>query len=143
MDYIREWRNLRLVRRMVDGEVFDKQQVDLLVTPTIRELPWPIEEELTRAASGRARNPKPGNTRGLDDYGLPSITVPCGFSKAGLPVGLQISGRRLAEGTVLALAHAYQQRTDWHTRRPGLSPDAKVPGRLKTAQAQTGESVNR
>src|SRR5580658_3661690 len=143
VDYIREWRNLRLVRRSVDDEVFRKQNVDFLVTPTIRELPWTIEEELGRAANARARNPKPGNTRSLDDYGLPTITLPCGFSKAGLPIGLQISGPNLAETNVLALAYAYQQATDWHTRQPPLQPDAKVPALSKTAASQTGEALNR
>ena len=142
-DYIREWRNLRLVRRKVDGEVFQKQQVDLLITPTIREVSWSIEEELGRGPQGRGRNPKPGNTRSLDDYGLPSITVPCGFSKNNLPIGLQISGPNLAEVNVLALAHAYQQATDWHTRKPPLTPDAKVPVLSKAAAAQTGEAVTR
>jgi aspartyl-tRNA(Asn)/glutamyl-tRNA(Gln) amidotransferase subunit A len=132
VDYIQEWRALRLLRRRVDDEVFRKQEVDLIVTPTIRELPWTIEEELTRAASTRARNPKPGNTRALDDYGLPTISVPCGFSKSGLPIGLQISGANWRETDVLALAHAYQRATDWHTRRPLLTPDAKVPVLSKT-----------
>jgi aspartyl-tRNA(Asn)/glutamyl-tRNA(Gln) amidotransferase subunit A len=143
VDYIREWRNLRLVRRTVDDEVFRKQNVDFLITPTIRELPWTIEEELGRAANARARNPKPGNTRSLDDYGLPTITLPCGFSKAGLPIGLQISGPNLAETNVLALAYAYQQATDWHTRRPALQPDTKVPVLSKTAASQTGEALTR
>jgi aspartyl-tRNA(Asn)/glutamyl-tRNA(Gln) amidotransferase subunit A len=143
VDYIHEWRALRLVRRMVDDEVFRKQEVDLIITPTIREVSWSIEEELTRAANTRARNPKPGNTRALDDYGLPTITVPCGFSKSGLPIGLQISGANLREADVLALAHAYQRATDWHTRRPPLTPDAKVPVLSKTAASQTGEAVTR
>jgi aspartyl-tRNA(Asn)/glutamyl-tRNA(Gln) amidotransferase subunit A len=143
VDYIHEWRNLRLVRRTVDDEVFRKQSVDFLITPTIRELPWTIEEELGRSANARARNPKPGNTRSLDDYGLPTITLPCGFSKAGLPIGLQISGPNLAEPNVLALAYAYQQATDWHKRQPGLQPDAKVPVLSKTAASQTGEALSR
>jgi aspartyl-tRNA(Asn)/glutamyl-tRNA(Gln) amidotransferase subunit A len=143
VDYIREWRNLRLVRRTVDDEVFKKQSVDFLVTPTIRELPWTIEEELSRSANTRARNPKPGNTRSLDDYGLPTITLPCGFSKSGLPIGLQISGPNWSETNVLALAYAYQQATDWHTRQPPLPPDAKVPVLSKTAASQTGEALNR
>ncbi len=143
VDYIREWRALRLVRRIVDDEVFRKQEVDLIVTPTIREVAWSIEEELTRAANARARNPKPGNTRALDDYGLPTITVPCGFSKSGLPIGLQISGANWREVDVLALAHAYQQATDWHTRRPPLTPDTKVPVLSKAAASQTGEAVTR
>jgi aspartyl-tRNA(Asn)/glutamyl-tRNA(Gln) amidotransferase subunit A len=141
-DYIREWRNLRLVRRKVDEEVFRKQNVDFLITPTIREVSWSIEEELGRPG-GRGRNPKPGNTRSLDDYGLPTITVPCGFSKSGLPIGLQISGPNLAEVNVLALAHAYQQATEWHKRKPPLTPDAKVPVLSKAAAALTGEAVTR
>jgi aspartyl-tRNA(Asn)/glutamyl-tRNA(Gln) amidotransferase subunit A len=143
VDYIHEWRALRLVRRMVDEEVFRKQEVDLIITPTIREVAWTIEEELTRAANTRARNPKPGNTRALDDYGLPTITAPGGFSKSGLPIGLQISGANWREVDVLALAHAYQRATDWHTRRPPLGPDAKVPVLSKTAAGQTGEGVTR
>lgn len=144
VDYIREWRQLRLIRRTVDDDVFQKQNVDLLITPTIRHLPWTIEDELSRAARpGGARHPEPGNTRSLDDYGLPTITIPCGFSKEGLPVGLQISGPNLAEVNVLALAHAYQQATEWHKRRPPLDADTKVPPLSKTALGQTGESVTR
>jgi aspartyl-tRNA(Asn)/glutamyl-tRNA(Gln) amidotransferase subunit A len=48
--------------------------------------------------------------------GIPAISVPCGFSRAGLPIGLQISGPRLGEGRVLALAHAYERATAWHRR---------------------------
>ena len=143
VDYIHEWRALRTVRRTVDVEVFRKQEVDLLITPTIRQLPWSIEEELTRAGANRASTPKPGNTRALDDYGLPTITIPCGISKSGLPVGLQISGANWRETDVLALAHAYQKATDWHTRKAALMPDAKVPVLSKAAAAQTGEAVTR
>jgi aspartyl-tRNA(Asn)/glutamyl-tRNA(Gln) amidotransferase subunit A len=142
VDYIREWRNLRLVRRQVDESLRD-QKVDLLITPTIRQLPWSIEEELGRLANTRPGTPKPGNTRSLDDYGLPTITVPCGFSKSGLPIGLQISGPNLGEVQVLALAHAYQQATDWHKRKPPLTPDTRVPVLSKTAAGQTGEAVTR
>jgi aspartyl-tRNA(Asn)/glutamyl-tRNA(Gln) amidotransferase subunit A len=143
IDYIREWRQLRLMRRTVDEDVFQKQNVDVLVTPTIRHLPWPIEEELGRLANAKPRHPEPGNTRSLDDYGLPTITVPCGFSKSGLPIGLQISGPNLGELKVLALAHAFEQATEWHKRRPTLSPDAKVPVLSKTAASQTGEALAR
>ncbi len=143
VDYIREWRQLRLLRRTVNAEVFEKQNVDLMITPTIRHLPWTIEEELDRLASGRPRHPEPGNTRSLDDYGLPTITVPCGFSKSGLPIGLQISGPSLGEMNVLSLAHAYEQATEWHKRRPPLTPDAKVPVLSKTAASQTGEALSR
>jgi aspartyl-tRNA(Asn)/glutamyl-tRNA(Gln) amidotransferase subunit A len=139
VDYIKEWRALRQVRRQIDIDVFRNQQVDLLITPTIRELPWTIEDELTKTA----RNPKPGNTRSLDDYALPTITVPCGISQSGLPIGMQISGANWREADVIALAHAFQKATDWHTRKPTLAPDAKVPTLSKAAAAQTGESVTR
>ena len=51
--------------------------------------------------------------------GLPTASVPCGFVD-GLPVGLALTGRRLGEATVLRAAHAYQQATDWHERRPSV-----------------------
>ncbi|MDP6403537.1 MAG: amidase family protein, partial [SAR202 cluster bacterium] len=50
--------------------------------------------------------------------GSPAIALPCGFSDAGLPISLQLAGRPFDELTVLRAAHAYEQATDWHTRRP-------------------------
>jgi aspartyl-tRNA(Asn)/glutamyl-tRNA(Gln) amidotransferase subunit A len=58
------------------------------------------------------------NTSPFAVFGLPTISVPCGFSTSGLPIGLQISGAPFAESTVLAQAHAYERETQWHTRRP-------------------------
>jgi len=52
--------------------------------------------------------------------GLPAISVPCGFTHAGLPVGLQLVARPWAEATVLSVAHAYEQATEWHKRCPTL-----------------------
>lgn len=56
----------------------------------------------------------------FNSAGVPALTIPCGFDSRGLPIGLQLAGRQWEEGTVLAVAHAYQQETDWHTRRPRL-----------------------
>jgi aspartyl-tRNA(Asn)/glutamyl-tRNA(Gln) amidotransferase subunit A len=53
--------------------------------------------------------------------GLPGISVPCGFTGDGLPVGLQIVGKAFDEAGVLRVAHAYEQATDWHRRRPPLA----------------------
>ena len=58
------------------------------------------------------------NTQPFDIYGLPSISVPCGFSNSGLPIGLEISGPRLGEPLVLALAQAYERETEWHRHTP-------------------------
>ncbi len=52
--------------------------------------------------------------------GVPAMALPIGFTSAGLPLSLQIAGRPFAENTVFAVGHAYQQRTDWHKRRPAL-----------------------
>jgi aspartyl-tRNA(Asn)/glutamyl-tRNA(Gln) amidotransferase subunit A len=51
-------------------------------------------------------------------YDLPTISIPCGFTRDGLPIGLQISGPRLSEPRVLGMAQAYEQATEWHKRRP-------------------------
>jgi aspartyl-tRNA(Asn)/glutamyl-tRNA(Gln) amidotransferase subunit A len=51
--------------------------------------------------------------------GLPAISVNCGFTASGLPIGFQIIGRPFDEETVLRVAHAYEQATTWRTRRPG------------------------
>jgi aspartyl-tRNA(Asn)/glutamyl-tRNA(Gln) amidotransferase subunit A len=88
--------------------------VDLLITPTMPTPPAKIAEILN-ADTVSIRNTSPFNI-----LGLPTISVPCGFTKSGLPIGLQISGAPFAESTVLALAHAYERETDWHTRHPQL-----------------------
>ena len=114
-DYAEALYALKLVRKAI-ARVFD--DVDLLVTPTLPSLPIGIEaaRETPDEATGiLIRNTAPFNT-----YGTPAITVPCGFSREGLPIGLQISGRALGEVDVLALAHAYEQATDWHERTPPL-----------------------
>jgi aspartyl-tRNA(Asn)/glutamyl-tRNA(Gln) amidotransferase subunit A len=70
--------------------------------------------------SGRLLEPlSPRNyTAPLNYPGVPALTVPCGFDGDGLPIGIQLVGRHWAEGTLLAVAHAYQEVTDWHRRRP-------------------------
>jgi aspartyl-tRNA(Asn)/glutamyl-tRNA(Gln) amidotransferase subunit A len=62
----------------------------------------------------------PSFTHPFNLSGLPALSVPCGFSASGLPIGLQVAGRAFDEVTVLRLGHAYQQATDWHTRAPAL-----------------------
>jgi aspartyl-tRNA(Asn)/glutamyl-tRNA(Gln) amidotransferase subunit A len=52
--------------------------------------------------------------------GIPGVSLPCGFSSAGLPIGLQIIGKPFAEETVLQAAYAFEQRTDYHRRKPSL-----------------------
>jgi aspartyl-tRNA(Asn)/glutamyl-tRNA(Gln) amidotransferase subunit A len=115
-DYIDERRKLALVRNAI-AKVF--ADVDLLVTPTTPGLPETIRHAENPAdASGAESSVR--NTFPFNLYGIPTISIPCGFSRSGLPIGLQISGPPLGELRVLALAHAYQQATDWHTGKPEL-----------------------
>jgi Asp-tRNA(Asn)/Glu-tRNA(Gln) amidotransferase A subunit family amidase len=95
------------------------ESVDLLVTPTM-PVPAPaLDELMADMANLRAREILLlRNTRPFNALGLPTISVPCGFTSDGLPIGLQITGAAGDEGRVLALAHAYELATDWHKRRP-------------------------
>jgi aspartyl-tRNA(Asn)/glutamyl-tRNA(Gln) amidotransferase subunit A len=52
--------------------------------------------------------------------GLPAISLPCGFDSNGLPIGMQIIGKHFDEGTLFRIAHAYEQFTEWHKRKPNL-----------------------
>ena len=115
-DYAEARYQLTLVRKAI-AAVFD--DVDVLVTPTLVQLPVSIEE--ARASPLEVTGILIRNTAPFNGYGTPAITVPCGFSREGLPIGLQLCGRALGEVDVLALAHAYEQATDWHERTPPLS----------------------
>ncbi len=57
-------------------------------------------------------------TRPFNICGVPAVSVPCGFTSSGLPIGMQIGAKPFDEATALKLAHAYEQATDWHSRRP-------------------------
>jgi len=110
-DYAEARYELSLLRKEI-ANVFE--EVDLLVMPTKRVLPGRIHEDVD--------NPNPiRNTLPFNLYGTPAISVPCGFSREGWPIGLQISGPRLGEVDVLTLAHAYEQATEWHNRRSPLT----------------------
>ena len=113
-DYIRVRLELDLVRHAIE-DVFS--EVDLLVMPTAPGLPETIANAVNPAEASGAE-PSVRNVYPFDMYGIPTISVPCGFSRSGLPIGLQISGPRLGEIPVLALAHAYEQATPWHRQRP-------------------------
>ena len=58
--------------------------------------------------------------RPVNYLGLPALTVPAGFSKSGLPIGLQLIGRPFRDETLIALGAAFQDETDYHTRAPAL-----------------------
>ena len=100
------------------GHVFDK--VDVLHVPTLA-IPVPTLAEtdvgggagMDRILALLTRLQRPFNF-----LGLPSIALPCGSMPSGMPVSMQFAGRPFAEDVILHLAHAFQQATDWHRRRP-------------------------
>jgi aspartyl-tRNA(Asn)/glutamyl-tRNA(Gln) amidotransferase subunit A len=106
------------LRREAAG-IFD--DVDLILTPTVSVLPPFIAdmqahpEQLRPAEIVMLRNTRPFNV-----LGLPSISIPCGVSQSGLPIGLQITGPAHEDAAVLRFAHSLQQETDWHKRSPAL-----------------------
>ena len=80
--------------------------------------------------------------------GLPAISLPCGFDRAGMPIGLQIIGPPFGEEAVLRAARAYEEATEWHRRRPpeppGGTPSASTPtGGAPTGSVPTGSAASR
>ena len=123
--YAQGLRRVELARREI-RKAF--QSVDVLVTPATGGVASLIPRQTTGPAAPAPVGPGGGggaagfrNTSYFSFYGLPAISVPCGFTASGLPIGLQISGAPFGEATVLALAHAYEQVTEWHKRRPSLT----------------------
>ena len=102
-----------LVRRDFDAAF---ARVDVIVAPTTPNLPFKHgekEDPLAMYLNDVLTIP-------VNLAGLPGVSVRCGFSLAGLPIGLQFIGRPFDEATLLRAAHAYEQATSWQTRRPPL-----------------------
>jgi aspartyl-tRNA(Asn)/glutamyl-tRNA(Gln) amidotransferase subunit A len=111
-----------LVRQQL-REALERHDVLLAPTshrpaPTIAAFTAPITS--TREAAARFFTRRSFTTPAAL-AGMPALAVPCGFGAAGLPLSLQIIGRRFEDVTVLRVGHAYEQATDWHRRRPELA----------------------
>ncbi|MBI2861923.1 MAG: aspartyl/glutamyl-tRNA amidotransferase subunit A, partial [Chloroflexi bacterium] len=120
VDYLRAQRVRTIISREVQQAL---SRVDVLVAPTA-PVPAPTIAEcmvdMREAAKLNfdIRNTLSRLTRIFNMTGNPAITVPCGFTSGGLPIGLQIVGRQYDEATVLRAAYAYQTSTSWRTMRP-------------------------
>jgi aspartyl-tRNA(Asn)/glutamyl-tRNA(Gln) amidotransferase subunit A len=110
--YIQGRRDLDQVRRTAGKWL---ESVDVLVTPTIPIPPAAISDPHANDILPEVRNTSPFNVNGW-----PAISLPCGFTSQGLPIGLQIIGPHGGEAVVFRLAHAYEQATEWHKRRPQM-----------------------
>jgi len=111
-DYVQA---LRLRRELVDELDRAMIDLDLVMTAVV-----PSEAPRIDAGSKFATLDRPSLTMPFNVTGSPAISVCCGFGDSGLPLSLQIAGKRFADGTVLRLGHAYEQATPWRDRRPSL-----------------------
>lgn len=116
--YVEGLTAIQRLRRTVDSVFTD---FDVVVVPTLKAFP-PTIDAAVRAESSPDIEDRPlfsiENTLTFNRLGLPALTVPCGFSTEGLPIGLMICGPRYSEGKLLALGAAYERSTQWHERRP-------------------------
>ena len=96
------------------------KEVDILAGPTVAVTAPPIGDVEIRVGGTPMHvvNALTQYTRAYNLNGLPAISIPCGFSKGGLPIGLQLAGRPFDEETVLRVAYAYEQATSWKERQP-------------------------
>ena len=97
---------------------------DLLLLPTVAVPPFPVEQPYPREINGKPLDHYTHwffLTYGITLTGLPAISVPCGFTRSGLPVGLQIVGRRRQEAAVLRAAAAFEAARPWADRRPPIA----------------------
>ncbi len=101
----------RMRRLLIEETSAALSAVDVLVSPTTERTAPTIAEGDPKARLVRL-------TAAYDVTGIPAISVPCGVDDGGLPIGLMIGARHFDEVTLCRVAHAYEQATEWHRRRP-------------------------
>jgi aspartyl-tRNA(Asn)/glutamyl-tRNA(Gln) amidotransferase subunit A len=101
-------------RKAISAQLFNRAGV--LVLPTVTELTLDIKTAQAMGPMAVSSD----NTFFANYFGLPAISIPSGFDDNGMPLGFQIVGPKGGEAVVLALAHAYQQATQWHEKHPSL-----------------------
>ena len=112
--YLKAQRVRSLIKRDFD-EAF--QCCDVIITPTAPTTAFEIGEKIQDPLQMYLSDIY---TISINLAGLPALSLPCGFDGDGMPIGLQIIGKHFDEPTVLRLAHAYEQATEWHRRKPKL-----------------------
>ncbi|MBI3994796.1 MAG: Asp-tRNA(Asn)/Glu-tRNA(Gln) amidotransferase subunit GatA [Nitrospirae bacterium] len=112
------YRKAQCVRTLIKSD-FDEafKQADVIITPTAPTAAFKIGEKTQDPLQMYLSDIF---TISVNIAGIPALSMPCGFTKTGLPIGLQIMGRPFAEETVLRTAYAYEQATEWHNRKPNL-----------------------
>ena len=115
---LRAFHDLQVSREAI-RKVFN--EVDVLLTPTV-PIPPPVIDDLQKHPDSlRAQELiMLRNTRPFNVWGVPTISIPCGFTKDGLPIGLQLTAAPGQGIVLLQAAQGYEQATEWHKKRPGL-----------------------
>jgi Asp-tRNA(Asn)/Glu-tRNA(Gln) amidotransferase A subunit family amidase len=111
--------------RLVERTQWTLREVDALLVPTT-QIPARALADIDRGFEVYLdHNTRYNRNTGLGNFlNLCGLSVPCGFTRLGLPIGLMIYARPFREDLALRVAHAYEQATDWHTRHPDLSGTA-------------------
>jgi aspartyl-tRNA(Asn)/glutamyl-tRNA(Gln) amidotransferase subunit A len=139
-DYVRQLEAMELLRRTIDDAFTD---FDLVVMPTLKTEPPLLDDMIRRnimnvegllppsetapgGGGGGGGSSSISSVGAYDAYGIPSLSIPCGFTQDGLPVGLMICGPHFTESKIFALAAAYEKATQWHLEKPSLTPDTPV-----------------
>jgi len=112
--YLRGQKVRTLIKNDLD-EVF--KGCDVIVTPTSPTVAFKVGEKISDPLSMYLSDIY---TITANLGGIPSISIPCGFSKSGLPIGLQLMAKAFNEETLLRVSYTYEQNTEWHTRKPKL-----------------------
>ena len=120
----KDYLDAQRVRRQLHDEVEALlSEYDAIVFPTQPTVALPLDAfQMPDIPDSDAMGAEIGHTGWANLTGHPAVSVPCGFTDAGLPAGLQITGRLFDDPTILRLAHHYEQATDWHRRRPDATP---------------------
>ena len=112
------YKKAQQVRSLIKKDFDDAfQKADVIVTPTTPTAAFRIGE---KSAEPLQMYLSDIFTISINLAGVPAISIPCGFTKTNLPIGLQIIGKHFDEETVLQTAYAYEQATEWHLRKPRI-----------------------
>ena len=109
------------LRALLRQQVLDAlTEMDVLLMPTMGIAAPKIEPDPVIDSKEKTNRNRSGLTTSFSLASSPAVSICCGFTSDNLPIGLQIGGKPFDEQTVLNVAYAYQQSTDWHTRRPPI-----------------------
>jgi aspartyl-tRNA(Asn)/glutamyl-tRNA(Gln) amidotransferase subunit A len=112
--YLKAQKVRTLIKKDFD-EAFNK--CDAIITPTAPTTAFKIGEKTQDPLQMYLSDIY---TISVNLAGVPALSLPCGFDSHGLPIGMQIIGKRFDESTILNIAYAYEQQSDWHKRKPRL-----------------------